>query len=152
MKHLPPSLNQALRAPLITGPSLAAVAGGASPVPRGPRPIDRRMLAHEVIDELRREVLQTLGPAGRPVEFLLAGVHRSLANVLPVYAATQVSAALRRFSVRPATSAISAHALINKLEDVLLRLDGILKGAAPDNRKNIYVVDSQPASVPQSMP
>ena len=40
----------------------------------------------------------------------------------------------------------------DNVEDVLLRLDGILKGAAPDNRKNIYVVDSQPASVPQSMP
>jgi diguanylate cyclase (GGDEF)-like protein len=34
---------------------------------------------------------------------------------------------------------------------ILARLDAMLKGAAPDHRKNIYVVDAEPASVPQGM-
>ena len=55
-------------------------------------------------------------------------------------------------TVRPKVAVALVPAQGDNVEDVLLRLDGILKGAAPDNRKNIYVVDSQPASVPQSMP
>jgi hypothetical protein len=86
------------------------------------REAERRRPAHRVLEELRREIHAELGPAALPVDFLLAGVHRSLQAVLPVYAAGEVSAALRRFSVRPAATLPGVHELLNKLEDVLLRL------------------------------
>ena len=65
----------------------------------------------------------------------------------------QLSVRIYRYiGLRPKVAVALVPAQGDNVEDVLLRLDGILKGAAPDNRKNIYVVDSQPASVPQSMP
>lgn len=55
-------------------------------------------------------------------------------------------------TVRPKVAVALVPAQGDSVEAVLMRLDGILKGATPDNRKNIYLVDSQPASVPESMP
>ncbi len=55
-------------------------------------------------------------------------------------------------TVRPKVAVALVPAQGDSVEAVLLRLDGILKGASPDNRKNIFVADSEPASQPASQP
>ncbi|MCW5651226.1 MAG: diguanylate cyclase [Ramlibacter sp.] len=55
-------------------------------------------------------------------------------------------------AVRPKVAVAMVPAQGDDVQSVLERLDGMLKGAPPDNRKNIYVADSQPASAPFSMP
>ncbi|MGE3348764.1 MAG: 7TM diverse intracellular signaling domain-containing protein [Ramlibacter sp.] len=55
-------------------------------------------------------------------------------------------------AVRPKVAVALVPAQGEEVQTVLDRLDGMLKGAPPDYRKNIYVVDSQPASAPLSVP
>lgn len=55
-------------------------------------------------------------------------------------------------AVRPkvAVALVPAHG--ETPDEVIERLDGLLKGAPPDNRKTIFVVDSMPAALPSSEP
>lgn len=55
-------------------------------------------------------------------------------------------------TVRPKVAVAMVPSQGDSVEAVMQQLDAILKGAPPDNRKNIYVADSQPSSVPVSQP
>lgn len=55
-------------------------------------------------------------------------------------------------TVRPKIAVALVPSQGDSVQAVLDRLDVLLKEAPPDNRKNIYVMDSQPASVPASQP
>lgn len=51
-------------------------------------------------------------------------------------------------AVKPKVAVAMVPGQGDNVQEVLDRLDAMLKEASPDYRKNIYVVDSQPASVP----
>lgn len=54
-------------------------------------------------------------------------------------------------TVRPKVAVAIVPAQGGDVAAILARLDAVLKGAPPDYKKNIYVVDSEPESSPQSM-
>ena len=54
-------------------------------------------------------------------------------------------------AVRPKVAVVMVPAQGGDVAAILARLDAVLKGAPPDYKKNIYVVDGEPASAPQSL-
>ncbi len=68
---------------------------------------------------LRAEIHDTLGARAQPLDFLLSGLARSLAQLAPEAAAALINN-LPPAGVRAADSVDGLHLLVNRLEDVLL--------------------------------
>lgn len=92
----------------------------------------RRICA--LLTRLRAEIHDTLGARAQPLDFVLSGLARSLAQLAP-----EATEALLRdlppAGVRAADSVDGLHLLVNRLEDVLLTETRGLDLPAPDSAK-----------------
>lgn len=85
-----------------------------------------------LLTRLRAEIHDTLGARAQPLDFLLSGLARSLAQLAPE-AAEALLRNLPQVGVRAADSVDGLHRLINRLEDVLLTETRGLDLPAPES-------------------